>query len=344
MKTPGLIRSGWWVLVAAAALSALMAWTFFRVTTTSRIDEEKVVIELEPCRVEPDRLIVAMARDSLVALTMPATLTPDEVDLRNQEERGKLLVSSDRVIGVNMGGETRAYPLRLLRWHEVVNDRVGGRAIAVTYSPLSGAVAVWDRRLRGVEIEFGVSGRLFNSNTLLYDRRADGGPSSLWHQLSGQALAGPAVGENLSPLSAEIETWAEWRRRHPSTRVMAPDSDSKQLYKRDPYHSYRGSDALRFPVSPLPPGDALALKDLVAVATVGGTDHAFALRDLGEAVGAPRGSWAALLDDVVYMISFDAEAGTFRIAAHERDLAPPPVRFAYWFEWYSLNPETVPLP
>jgi hypothetical protein len=245
---------------------------------------------------------------------------------------------------VEIGGEVQAYPLRLLRWHEVINDVVGGQAIAVTYSPLSGGVAVWSRNLDGREIEFGVSGRLYNSNTLLYDRSEVGGSSSLWHQLTGEALAGPASGSRLDPLPAGLETWAEWRRLHPSTRVMAPDPESKRLYKRDPYHSYRGSDTLRFPVSPVPSGGNLALKDLVAIVTVGEENFPFALDDLEKAVGAPRGQWAALLDDNVYMTFFDSAAGTFRIVPHEDGPASPPVRFAYWFEWYSLHPETVTLP
>jgi hypothetical protein len=267
-----------------------------------------------------------------------------EVDRRNEEERGKLLVSSDLVIGVVIGGEARAYPLRLLRWHEAVNDVVGGTAIAVTYSPLSGAVAVWDRGLDGRDLELGVSGMLLNSNTLLYDRRDDAGASSLWHQLSGEAVAGPRAGRRLEALPAALATWAQWRERHPSTAVMAPDPESELLYKRDPYHSYRGSDSLHFPVDPLPPAGALARKDLVAVVTAGGKDAVFALPLLATAVGDRRGAWAALLGDEVYLIAFDAELGTVAVEAREGDQPAPPVRFCYWFEWFSLHPEAAPLP
>lgn len=344
MNPAHLIRSGWWVLVAAAAVSILVVIIFLRMPLQPAISQGTGTISLEPCLIDRDDLVKAMARDGLKALDLPGTMTPAEIDHHNENERGKLLVPADRVVGVEIGGEARAYPLRLLRWHEAVNDVVGGRAVAVTYSPLSGSVAVWDRVLDGVEIELAVSGWLHNSNTLLYDRRQEGEVSSLWHQLTGEAVAGPAAGQRLGPMPTELQSWADWRKRHPTTTIMAPDVGSKRLYKRDPYHSYRGSDILRFPVEPLPPDGALALKDMIAVVTHSGRETAFALPYLELAVGESQGNWAALLGEDVYVVRFDAELGTFAIAPHDNEGAKLPVRFTSWFEWYSLHPEAAPLP
>jgi hypothetical protein len=344
VSSPRLIRSGWWVLVAAVAVSMMVIVSLIRTPHREPAHAETAPIVLEPCLVDRSDLVRGMQRDGLIALDHPATLTPAEVALINESERGKLLVSSDRVIGVELDGETRAYPLRLLRWHEVVNDSLGRRSIAVTYSPLSGGIAVWDRLLDGDEIELAVSGRLLNSNTLLYDRQPPGGSSSLWHQLTGESIAGPAAGRKLAALPITLATWSDWTRTHPDTTVMAPDESSKSLYKRDPYHSYRGSDVLRFPVDPLPPEGGLALKEFVAIVTTRTGDAVFSLTELARAVGEPSGQWAALLDDEVFMCSFDAEAGTFAIAPRDAGVASPPVRFAYWFEWYSLHPDAVPLP
>jgi hypothetical protein len=339
-----LIRSGWWVLVAGVVVSIVFAVLFIRMPLQPAVSQETGAIAFEPCLIDRDTMVKAMARDGLRALTLPVTMTPDEVDHHNENERGKLLVSADRVIGVEIEGEARAYPLRLLRWHESINDVVGGRAVAVTYSPLSGGVAVWNRVVDGREISLAVSGWLHNSNTLLYDRRNKGETSSLWHQLTGEAVTGPAAGQRLTALPAELSTWVDWRRDYPETTVMAPDADSKPKYKRDPYHSYRGSDVLRFPVDPLPPESALSYKDVVAIVTTGNHDHVFALFDLAEAVGAPQGRWAALLDNEVYITSFDSEAGTFSVEPRDEGIPHPAVRFAYWFEWWSLHPGTVPLP
>ncbi len=205
-------------------------------------------------------------------------------------------------------------------------------------------MAVWDRIIDGDEIELAVSGWLHNSNTLLYDRRDEGETSSLWHQLTGEAVTGPAAGRRLAALPAELSTWADWRREHPDTTVMAPDTDSKPKYKRDPYHSYRGSDVLRFPVAPLAPAGALAHKDLVAIVTHSGRDRVFALPYLEFAVGEKTGKWAALLDEDVFVIEYDVELGTFAIEPRDDGVPDPAVRFAYWFEWYSLHPEAAPLP
>ena len=344
MSSPGLVRSGWWVLAVAAVLSVavLAAWLMAPRDTPPRPAVDG--ISFEPCLVERDEIVRAMARDGLVALTEPAVMTPDEVDLANEAERGKLLVPDDLVVGVALGGEARAYPLRLLRWHEAVNDTLGGRAVAVTSSPLAGSVAVWDRDLGDRAIELAVSGMLLDSTSLLYDRHRGQGPASLWHQLSGEAVAGPAAGRRLSPLPASLATWGTWRRDHPDTTVMAPDPASKQLYKRDPYHSYRGSEVLRFPVDPLPPAGPLGVKDRVAVVTAAGVDTAFALPLLAAAVGTPRGTWAAELDHDVFLVDFDAVTGAISVSPHDPAAPAPPVRYASWFAWYALHPGAVPFP
>lgn len=344
MSLTQLIRSGWWVLVAGVVVSIVFTVVFIRMPVRPAVSQKSGAIAFEPCLIDRDSMVRAMARDGLRALTMPDTMTPQEVDHHNENERGKLLVSADRVIGIEIAGEARAYPLRLLRWHESINDVVGGRAIAVTYSPLSGGVAVWDRVVDGREISLAVSGWLHNSNTLLYDRRDENETASLWHQLTGEAVTGPAAGQRLTALPMELSTWVDWRRDHPETTVMAPDADSKRLYKRDPYHSYRGSDVLRFPVEPLAPASALNHKDLVAIVTHSGRDTVFALPYLERAVGTSPGKWAALLDEDVFLIEYDVELGTFAVEPRDGGIADPPLRFAYWFEWYSLHPETGPLP
>ncbi len=156
-----------------------------------------------------------MNRDGVRALVAPAMIDAAEVDRFNREERGKMLVPDDRVIGVEISGDARAYPLRLMRWHEVVNDVVGGEPIAVTYSPLCDSVAVFSRELDGIEVELGVSGLLYNSNTLLYDRRSGPPATPLWTPArwspGRRTGAGPA---RLVPARI-LTTWASWRARHP---------------------------------------------------------------------------------------------------------------------------------
>jgi hypothetical protein len=178
----------------------------------------------------------------------------------------------------------------------------------------------------------------------MYDGQPGGGASSLWHQLTGQAISGPEVGRHLRPLPAEIATWQSWRATHPDTTVLAPESSSLSLYKRDPYHSYRGSDVLRFPVDPLPPTGPLARKDPVVIVTSDDVEAAFPLRYLADAVGSVHGTWVAPIGDRVVLIRFDADTATVRVEPRGPETPLPAVRMASWFAWYAAHPDTVPLP
>jgi hypothetical protein len=292
----------------------------------------------------PRDAIVAsgMPRDGLTALLEPRTLTPPEVALRNSEGRGKFLLSHDRVVGLVVGGEARAYPVRLMRWHEVVNDTVGGVPVVVTYNPLCDAVVAAERTVAGSVVEFGVSGLLYNSNLLLYDRHRLLAESSLWSQIGARAIAGPAAatGARLRLLPVALDSWGDWLGRHPDTRVLAPVERLKKLYRRDPYHSYFGSDILRFPVEPRPPEDGLSVKERVVVVSVGSTETAFALSRLAEAVGTRSGQWRTEVAEVPIAIRFDATLGTASVMPEPGFDTTVAVRHAFWFAWYAHHPET----
>ena len=345
MKASSIIRSGWWVALAAGALTLIVGAVMIApLLNRAPPHAPGADFDLADPLVPPDLIVRAMNRDGVMALNDPTMVDAAEVDRFNREERGKMLVPDDRVIGVEIAGEARAYPLRLMRWHEVVNDVVGGVAIAVTYSPLCDSVAVFGRVIDGREVDLGVSGLLYNSNTLLYDRSAGASATPLWTQLDGKPVAGaaPASQPRLPLRRASLTTWDDWRARHPETAVLAPLPEMKMLYKRDPYHSYFGSDLLRFPVDPLPPAGGLWLKDRLVIVTVDGEDAAFSLSDLAAAAGTPVGAYEVRVRDLPLRISFDAEVGV----ADVEPLADPwrleAVRSAFWFCWYSLE-GTVPV-
>lgn len=289
--------------------------------------------------VEPELIVRGMATDGVRVLVSPETISSEEIDRFNEEERGKLLVPGDRVIGISIGGEARAYPLRLMRWHEVVNDTVGGEPIAVTYSPLCDSVAVFSTGSHGGTVELGVSGFLFNSNPLLYDRRKGPKNSSLWRQLDGQPVAGPDPRHEtpLQPRRADLVTWQNWRARYPDTRVMAQLPDMKRLYKRDPYHSYFGSDKLRFPVAPLPPETGLRLKDRVVVITVDTATAVFPLAYFGKEPGSSEIEVA----DVPFRVTVDAEIGVAAVEPLADADRLRSVRYSFWFAWFSVK-RTIP--
>ncbi len=165
----------------------------------------------------------------------------------------RFLADDDVVFGLELGGEARAYPQLVLVWHEIVNDKVGGRPISVTYCPLTGStVAFRGTSARGEALTFGTSGDLVNSNLLMYDRETD----SRWPQILGQAIVGPSRGRRLEEIPLQWTTWRHWRRAHPDTRVLSTDTGFLRNYGDDPYGSYnplggyykRSSSDLFFPV------------------------------------------------------------------------------------------------
>jgi hypothetical protein len=340
MRTPAIIQNGWWVALAAVAVSLVTAWIVIApLSSRPSAEISEPGFDLSRATVPRDLVVQGMAKDGVHVLSDPSTLTPAEIDRRNEEDRGKLLVPDDRVIGVVFGGEARAYPLRLMRWHEVVNDVVGGEPIAITYSPLCDSVVVFSRKLGDEIVELGVSGYLFNSNTVLYDQRLHPAATPLWLQLDGEIIAEPDPGF-ASPLSARVaalDTWGEWRERHPETRVLAPQPDLKKLYKRDPYHSYFGSDLLHFPVRPLPPPGPRHLKDRMVIVTVGETHSAFALRDLARSAGSDAGTAEIDVAGMPIRIRFAVEPGTAVVEPLTEENQLRAVRHTFWFAWYSLG-------
>ena len=141
------------------------------------------------------------------------------------------------VVGLAIDGDARAYPLSILTWHEIVNDTVGGRPVIVTYCPLCNAALTFDRTVGGEAVEFGTTGKLRKSDLVMYDRASE----SWWQQFTGEAIAGERLGERLALVPSRLESWAEFRERHPDGRVLVPNDPSFRDYGRNPYVSYDSS-------------------------------------------------------------------------------------------------------
>jgi len=144
------------------------------------------------------------------------------------------LDGGDPVLGVVRDGVARAYPRRILVHHEIVNDWLAGDPIAVTYCPLTGTAQGFERG----RTTFGVSGRLLNSNLVMYDRGTD----SRWAQMLATAIDGPHEGDTLAEFPMTWTSWRRWRRAHPETRVLSTETGFVRNYDSDPYGSYNPPD------------------------------------------------------------------------------------------------------
>ena len=214
-------------------------------------DPESYGIDLSNAIVDRESIIsTGSPRDFLPAYDMPGSLPGTEVadvNAKNSRKWQKDVVSADRVIGLDIDGDTRAYPLFIVDAHEVVMDQVGDIPVVITRSPLTDEVMVFDRRLPdGTVVDFGVSGLLCDLSLLMYD--ADTESPSLWSAHDGRVVAGPAVGAGLKPIpGVSVATWGEWLLLHPETRVALRDPESMRRYRRIDYRRYLDGDAWLIP-------------------------------------------------------------------------------------------------
>lgn len=167
-------------------------------------------------------------RDGIPPIEHPRFVSLAEASALDDREPAVVLV---------LEGEARAYPLRVLIWHEIVNDRFAGRPVAVTYCPLCNAAIVFDAVLEGQALDFGTTGKLRHSDLVMYDRQTE----SWWQQYTGEAIVGALAGRRLAMLPSRLDSLGRFRERHPQGRVLVPNDPAFRDYGANPYMGYEDS-------------------------------------------------------------------------------------------------------
>ncbi|HZO31717.1 MAG TPA: DUF3179 domain-containing protein [Chloroflexota bacterium] len=144
------------------------------------------------------------------------------------------LADNEPVVVYEENGDARAYPLQILIWHEIVNDTVGGRPVAITFCPLCNTAIAFDRRLAGVTYDFGTTGNLRRSDLVMWDRQTE----SWWQQITGEAIVGELAGAHLTPVPAAIQSFAAFRTAFPTGQVLSRETGFRRDYGRNPYVGY----------------------------------------------------------------------------------------------------------
>lgn len=297
-------------------------------------------------------------RDGIPPLKNPRMITAREATY---------LRDDNIVFGVAIDGDVRAYPKRILAWHEMVKDRIGGRELNGVYCTLCGAMILYDVTVGGVHHELGTSGFLYRSNKLMYDHAT----RSLWSTLTGTPVVGPLAGKGieLKTLYVVTTTWKEWRKRHPGTLVLSLDTGHERDYGEGvAYREYFATDRLMFNVPRLDlrlpnkaevlalrsadaPGEQLAMAagflaanpvyhdrigrlGFVVLTDASGANRVYEARDVMFA------SWNG--EDAAR----DSEGRTWKVG--ESQLTGPrgetlkrlPAHRAFWFGWYAAFPDT----
>ncbi len=294
-------------------------------------------------------------RDGIPSIDRPKFLSVQEANLQN----------GDLVLGLEINGDVRAYPLDILVWHEIVNDTVGDEPVAVTYCPLCFTNQVFKRTVEGEVVEFGTSGKLYNSNLVMYDRSTE----SYWSQALGQAIVGERTGYVLERVPFDVGYWEDWKALNPDTKVLSRDTGWGRPYGADPYGNYYTSQSIYFPISNY--DDRLGLKEIIVGLEHGGTYRAYQLSKI-EAEHTINdniaGSNVLLTSHYPFMVrafdrtidgqvlGFEYKDGVmtdrqtdsvwnFDGVAIEGEYAGKqlerlPFDQGFWFEWVAFHPET----
>ncbi|MGD9620772.1 MAG: DUF3179 domain-containing protein [Mycolicibacterium sp.] len=263
-------------------------------------------------------------KDGIPPIDRPRFVPAGDVDYLDDEAP---------VFGLNHRGEMRAYPQSILVWHEIVNDTVAGAPLSLTYCPLTGT-AIGFASPAGEAWTFGTTGKLVNSNLLMYDRQTD----SQWPQILGTAISGPRKGTVLTPVPLVWTTFRAWRAAHPDSPVLSTDTGALRRYGSDPYGSYTPPSGYYvepgtyFPIRHT--DDRLGDKDVVIGIRFGPDriaiqkDRIFEDRQIQVDVGGV--TWRAQWNDELATATV-VNAGTGEVADFLE---------AMWFAWFAFYPQT----
>ena len=171
------------------------------------------------------------------------------------------LAPIEAVVAVEVNGDARAYPLRILMWHEIVNDEIGGVPVSVTYCPLCNSAIAFDRRLDGRVLDFGTTGKLRNSDLVMYDRQTE----SWWQQFTGEAIVGTLTGSELTFVPSLLQSLEQFAAEHPDGQVLIPTNPNMRAYGRNPYAGYDHSGRRPFLYDGALPPDIDPMQRVVAI-------------------------------------------------------------------------------
>lgn len=245
------------------------------------------------------------------------------------------LAAKEPVISLDVAGDARAYPLRVLMWHEIVNDTVGGVPVAVTYCPLCNAAIVFDRQLGEQVLDFGTTGNLRKSDLVMYDRQTE----SWWQQYTGDAIVGALTGQTLTLRASRLTSWERFQEAHPEGQVLVPNDPRSRHYGVNPYVGYDTRPAPFRYGGELPEGIA-PLERVVAVGNQAWSfEYLEAVRavDAGEFVITWEPGQASALD--ANMVALGRDVGNILVQTKESPPKDVPHHVTFAFVFHAFQPD-----
>jgi len=270
--------------------------------------------------VDPIKIETVLPRDAIPSILEPKFVKSEQEDFIDDEEY---------VLGVFVNEEAKAYPIKILNYHEIVNDNIGGIPVIATYCPLCGTGLSFIREVDGKLYTFGVSGKLYNSDLVMYDHQTN----TYWTQALGLGIVGHLTKIKLVPILTDTIKWKDWKVKHPDTLILSTDTGFIRDYKRDPYSGYDQSSKIWFPVDI--EDNRLFSKARVYGISVNNESKAYPKDILKE---------KKMLEDKVggeQIMAKMEDDGTVRFFTKKGDKQDQIIAdYLYWFAWVNFHPDT----
>jgi len=251
----------------------------------------------------------------------------DKPNFESVSKAGNWLEADDVVFALDYKGEARAYPQRIMNWHEIVNDEIAGDPITISFCPLCGSALAFDRKVDGQILEFGVSGKLHNNDLIMYDRQTE----SLWQQITGEAIVGELFGKRLKQIPMSGMRWSQFKEEFPQGQVLSRDTGFSRNYDQYPYGSYEQDTNTLFPV------EGGVDQTIHPKAVVYGVEIEESYKAYPEDKIKAEGEIEDVVGGVRIKVSY--KNGDVTVVRGDNGEEIPATRL-FWFAWIAFNPDT----
>ncbi|MAG48034.1 hypothetical protein CL617_05490 [archaeon] len=289
--------------------------------------EIKVTTDGVKYLVDPSKIVKGVRIPGDVKDAIPSIDNPKYISV---EEADKWIKDNELVLALTYKNVERVYPLQILVSHEIVNDFIAGDAILITYCPLCGSGIAYERTINGEVVEFGTSGKLYNSNLVMYDRKTE----SYWTQIDGDAIVGELTGMELKEISIDTVAWRDWKKLHKDSEVLSRDTGYAKSYGSNPYGGYFEDDFIWFPLENEDTSNRIRPKDVVFGIEIDGKSIAYTENSIISSNGLIEDTFNGVNikverseDGIVKITNLDSGEEIIK----ERD---------FWFAWFAFHPES----